>query len=104
MTKDIFKGKTQKSISGLIGRNVKLGSIDMYGMLGRDNHPKKSDGGKTVKIIGFMGIGRKDGSWITTLRPSNKVYLSDEDYVALIAKTSDGRIIEIVDYEISKVV
>jgi len=101
MVKDYFEGKTQASIKKLIGKKVKLGSIDMYGMLGRDNHPKKTDSGKIVKIIGFMGIGRKDGSWIETLRPANKVYYSDEDYAVLIAKTSDGRTIEVISYEIA---
>lgn len=105
--KDIFEGKTQKAILDIIGKKVKLGSIDMYGMLGRDNHPKKTDGGKVVRIVGFDILTKGHGDFISDIRHLNlseKIFRTDLDYVSLLAKTQDGRLIQVINYEIDKIV
>jgi hypothetical protein len=69
---------------------VRIGTIDMYGFLGRDLHPLASDAGKVGQLVKL----EQDAP-----EPYEAMGVAPVSIVTV--KLDDGRLVELVDFEIA---
>ncbi len=67
-----------KKLIDLIGIEYKLLNVDHYGLNGRDLHPRDSDIGSTVRIIGIDSIWKYNDSFIEDLK--DKILYGEQDF------------------------
>lgn len=76
---------------------VTIGTVDMYGLCGRDLHPEKDDSGRTAKLVKSEIIDLAEG---VDVQPGE-----EDDFpkmTFLTVKFEDGRQVELAEYEVAK--
>ena len=88
---------------------VTVGTLDMYGMNGRELHPEASDKGLVGELVKTERIDFEDDCQCVATGPV-KVYHPSCEYCAgsgtyslqfLTVELPDGRTIELVEYEVA---
>lgn len=88
------------------GSQIVIGQVDLYGFLGRDHHPEKTDEGAVGYVlkahVEHYGDPDQDHEWVPLVRDAYGGEVLREDEVAVYTVgMRDGRVLEIVDQELA---
>ncbi len=85
---------------------VEIGTIDMDGYCGRDNHPEASDGGQIAEVVSVETIEEDDDLDVYNDDLDNddkiggKGSYTEQIYTVAL---NDGRTVELVEHEIKRI-
>lgn len=77
-----------------VGTQVRITKIDVYGWLGRENHPRRYHEGRMAFVVGVEKLN-EDGVSMSDVTSTDDVH-----YVMYTVTTLTGESLELLDYEV----
>lgn len=77
---------------------VRIKSVDMFGMCGRENHPERTDEGKLARVFAVETLTEDTTEEIRPLDESQNH--GDEPISVYYAILDGGRLVDLMEYEV----